>query len=626
MSGDEKVIPEEGGGEAEVARTGVTLAYRGASDVVNAEGAATLTLFGDLRRAPVQMRARVKDPLRFREALSALHAIVSNDATYKPKDRTAYMAYLRMKKASAGQSTWEAQRAYFAWMARNDPSAFLLLDPVVTAHPDATLFEVFSRDEGLWACLALHAAELEPEGEQRWGTTNIDFSDGLFQAVQRMRSTRTTHLAVGQEAVSVQTEAVGETLEKQIEVPDTWLRAFLQVQSAASLPMDHFTLAPLDLYNALRHLRMHADVKRKRRGLRVELIPGERPRLVLEPWETLIDTRGEAYRGRRPRVVRVWGRRRLMLVRRLLPFLDRVDVYVLGSGLPSFWVLRGQGFDLTLGLSGFTAANWSQALAFDLLLPRRQGGAAELEKVLAYLGGGVWAASAAQIGEATGLSGPTLQAALQHGCQHGRLMVDVARNIYRLRPLTEAPVDLDRIEYRNLREREAHDLLVRKGAVKIEAENRIHGEGLELTGKVTVAEDKRDYRPQVLLEDEGQPRKVECTCAFYRKNGLKQGPCAHVIALIMLHQQEEAARLANPEAARRTVSVETRTYSRREEREEQVVQLTLHRARLKVRWGKRDAAMRVQNLVFNSVDEARDAYFARVDELERKGYLDATAG
>ena len=44
-------------------------------------------------------------------------------------------------------------------------------------------------------------------------------------------------------------------------------------------------------------------------------------------------------------------------------------------------------------------------------------------------------------------------------------MFDLAEGVYRLRPLTEGPLDLQRLEYRNQRERIAHDLLVRRGAV-----------------------------------------------------------------------------------------------------------------------------------------------------------------
>ena len=49
----------------------------------------------------------------------------------------------------------------------------------------------------------------------------------------------------------------------------------------------------------------------------------------------------------------------------------------------------------------------------------------------------------------------------------------------------------------------AFDLLTRRGAVSIVSETRLAGMGLELTGQVSVSEDKRDYRPQMVLADEG---------------------------------------------------------------------------------------------------------------------------
>src|SRR5262249_13532384 len=203
------------------------------------------------------------------------------------------------------------------------------------------------------------------------------------------------------------TPAVGKVLEKQIQVPDSWLRGFLQVQSAAGLPRDTFRLNAIDLYNVLRHLRMHADVKGRRRGLRIELVPGEAPRLVLEPWEPVLPATAGPYKGRASRVARVWGRRRLMLVRRLLPFAQQVEGHLLGSGLPSFWVLRAGPVTLTLGLTGFTAANWSQAVSFDLLLPRKTLPGEALDRVLGHLVK-VWVADVKQLSTASGLQGAAL--------------------------------------------------------------------------------------------------------------------------------------------------------------------------------------------------------------------------
>jgi hypothetical protein len=140
-----------------------------------------------------------------------------------------------------------------------------------------------------------------------------------------------------------------------------------------------------------------------------------------------------------------------------------------------------------------------------------------------------------------------------------------------------------------------------------------------------VAEDRREYRPQMLLNEEGQVSKAECTCTFFRKQVLKAGPCAHLVALRLAYAEQEARR-ALAAGTDRAVLVETRTYTRRDASGEDIVQVTLDRTRLKVRWGRSGQPMRLQVLRFNSADEARTAYFSRVGDCEAHGYLDATAG
>ncbi|WP_406694961.1 SWIM zinc finger family protein [Singulisphaera sp. Ch08] len=609
---------------AEPEHVEVNLAYAGASTLVASGATAELTLAGNIRRPPVRFEATLKDPLRFREAMSALYAVVGSDYRYVPKDRTAYVAFLRMRRESASQGLWQAQRAYFSWLLRNDPLAYLILDPVITVHPDQVFFEVFSKDEGAYAKLGIDRDAFDQTAEPTHGTTNIDFSQALFAGLQQMRSYRETRLSLGRDGVKLATAAVGEVLEKQIRVPDSWLRGFLQVQSAAALPMDSFSLAPIDLYNVLCQLRLQADRKGQRRGLRIELVPGEVPRLVMEPWDLVVPSTSGIYKGKSAKVVRVWGRRRLSALRRFLPFVDQIDVSLLGSGLPSFWILRGGGFSLTLGLTGFTAANWSQAVNFDLLLPRKTKSTPVLDAVLAHLEKH-WSAGAGELAKSTGLKWPALLEALQLGCQQGKLMYDLAANVYRLRPLTEDPLDLTRLEYRNPRERIAHDLVVRRGAVKIVTENRIPASGLELTGKVVVEEDRREYRPQLLMADEGQVTRADCTCPAFRKQGLKAGPCVHLIALRLAYAEQEAKRLKGGDA-KQVVTVETRTYSRRDPNGEEVHQVSLERRRLRIRWGRAGVPPRLQTLTFDTLDEARTAYLARIGELDARGFLDATAG
>jgi len=136
-------------------RTPITLTYAGASQLVAGDASSTLALFTNTRRADVRAELKAKDPLTLREALSCLYEVVSSDFRYVPRDKTAYLAYMRLRKSMAGQSAWQAQQAYFEWLARNDPTAWLVLDPIVTVHPDRLLLEVFSKDEGAYAQLGV---------------------------------------------------------------------------------------------------------------------------------------------------------------------------------------------------------------------------------------------------------------------------------------------------------------------------------------------------------------------------------------------------------------------------------------------------------------------------------------
>ena len=614
--------------EPSVNTTQVDLAYAGESVLNAQQDSATLSLFGNLKRDAVKLQAEVTTPLLLREALATLYDVVGSDYRYAPKDRSDYQAYRRMRNESANSGSWKAQQAYFNWLLRNDPMAFLILDPIISVHPDQLSFDLFSKDEGTYASLAIDLKALELKGEPEFGTTNIDFSERLNETLQQSRSYRSTHIDISQQAVKVDVSETEQHVEKQIQIPDNWLRGCLQVQSAAMLPKDTFELAPVDLYNLLRQLRMHSDIKGKGRGLRVELIPGEAPRLVLEPWEVVLTGSAGVYTGKQAKVVKLWGRRRLMQIKRLLPFIERIEVSVSGSGLPSFWVMHCGALTFTFALTGFTANDWSQATSFDLLMPRQTLEKTEKDDTLIHILTHLktcWFDSLNGLVTATGFKKPAILASLQHGCQIGQLTYDIAKDVYRLRPLTDQPIDLSRLEFRNKEERHAHDLLARKQAVTISSENRIYGKGIEITAKVDVKEDKREYRTQLLINDDGYLNKAECSCSKFRQQGLKAGPCSHLIAVRLTYQLRENKRKTDNKA-RKTITAETRTYCKRLSDGEHIMQISLEKKRITLRTGRSGEDLRLQRLQFNSVEQARIDYLNQLQRLESDGYLNASAG
>ena len=294
-SGDEnrEEAPEPAGSET----TEVRLAYAGVSSLVTSEDGAGSPWPATSAATPSAWRRRSRTRSGSARRWPPSTPSSASDYRYVPKDRTAYLAYIRMRRESANLGAWQAQQAYFSWLLRNDPIAFVDPRPGHHGPPRPGLLRGLQQGRG-----GLRQARHRPRGLRlaeapTCGTTNIDFSQALHQGLQQMRSYRETRLSIGQEGVKLATAAAGEVLEKQIQVPDSWLRGFLQVQSAAALPRDRFRLAPIDLYNVLRHLRLHADRKGKRRGLRIELVPGEPPRLVLEPWDDGDRRHGRAVQG-----------------------------------------------------------------------------------------------------------------------------------------------------------------------------------------------------------------------------------------------------------------------------------------------------------------------------------------
>jgi len=52
--------------------------------------------------------------------------------------------------------------------------------------------------------------------------------------------------------------------------------------------------------------------------------------------------------------------------------------------------------------------------------------------------------------------------------------------------------------------------------------------------------------------------------------------------------------------------------------------ISLDERQIVLRWGNDPQALRQQRLLFNRAEEARDAYFFRLDGLAKQGFIDAS--
>ena len=88
----------------------VSFAYLGRSRMLesSAGNGRTLSILPNLAREKVSFDAPLLHPLRFREAISALHDVVINDLRFKPRDKTAYEEW-KKQQAAAKQALYRSE-------------------------------------------------------------------------------------------------------------------------------------------------------------------------------------------------------------------------------------------------------------------------------------------------------------------------------------------------------------------------------------------------------------------------------------------------------------------------------------------------------------------------------------
>ena len=357
----------------------------------------------DIQRQPTYFIGELRQNINFREAISALHHVVVSDLRFKPKDREAYkqwrsqqddldwqlvaaqqqavadkikplqeeLTQLQRNINQRRQPYYTAQRKYYDYLYQKDRDAWFVLDPVITVHPDEVFFECFSQDESTYGRLGASYEVFQNINEFACGTTNIDYSAALYNEFQKIRSYKNTQFTIDPSGFEVETKHEESFKEVKIDLPDSWVRGFLQVSSAMSLPTTQFDLHPMDIYNICLILRRNKE-KKAPRGMRYHLTPGQPVKVVFEPWNIELICSRSPYTGTEEQEIRVWGRRRIHILERLIPIAKKFTVHLLGTGMPSFYIADLGDMSFTLGLSGWTANDWSNSGNFDLMASRTE--------------------------------------------------------------------------------------------------------------------------------------------------------------------------------------------------------------------------------------------------------------
>ncbi|CAA6819928.1 MAG: zinc finger, SWIM-type [uncultured Sulfurovum sp.] len=530
--------------------------FKGNSGINSNNTTTDMSFAPDLNREPTFFVSKLRDTLNFREAMSSLHDVVVSDMRFKPKDTSDYKAWLESqeevwlaelvaekeqrqakynkirKELDALRATenkllkpyYDAQSNYFQYLYKNDYDKWFVLDPVITVHPDEVFFECFSQDESSYGKLSCSYDTFKEIEEHSYGTTNIDYSDKLYDEFQKIRDYKETSFTIDPSGFEVETELSDEFKEEKIDLPDSWVRGFLQISSAMTMDKSSFTLHPMDMYNILLMLKRNKE-KKSPRSLRFILQPDKPVEVLFEPWGKKLTFRRSIYQGKKAEEIRIWGRRRLFILERLLPVAKHFKVSLLGSGMPSFWEADLGSMHFTLGLSGWSANDWSASANFDLMSPRAEVDSLTSQKVFDALSR-EHVQSATSLSTRLGLDKPIIESALGIYAQQGHVLYDMNKDTYRVRELSADPLPMDKLQFSNEREEKASNFvlanLVTLGKVYTQVEStKIYG---------SVMDNAKTYSTTLVIDNDMKLIDATCNCWYFGQNKLHKGPCEHILA------------------------------------------------------------------------------------------------
>lgn len=541
--------------------------FKGDTSVSNNATSTEMKFSPDVTRDPTFFNGTLNKHIPFREAISALHDIVVSDYRFKPKDKTNYKAWAAeqesiwlaefMKSAQiAGEKIGiiqkeladlrkekekilgpfnKAKRKYFDHIYKTDRDMWIVLDPIITVHPDELFFECFSKDESSYGRLSCNYEVFTKINDFKCGTTNIDYSSALYEEFQKIRDYKETKFVIDPSGFEVSTEQQETFKETKIDVPDSWVRGLLQVNSAMMLGGVEIDLHPMDIYNICFHLKRKNE-KEGPRSLRFIFKPGQALKIIFEPWNFVLECPRSLYTGTSEFEIRMWGRRRLLLLERLIPVTKKFTAVFMGTGLPSFFIADMGDMSFTLGMSGWTNNDWAKQGNFDLLAPRHQVDTITMQQVYSTLRN-TWFNKMDNLSNELKMESKAVLSAFMMFAQSGRAMYDINKKVYRIRELSREPIDGGRLRFLNEREEQAR-IFTDSGAVNIKEQIMLENGNKKLSGTVTDRGKKQNS--EIIFNKDEMVVAANCSCNYFQQNKMYKGPCEHIIALNILSKEKES--------------------------------------------------------------------------------------
>ena len=555
----------------------VNYKYASPSRCTQVNDKTTLGLSPDLSRdEKVSFSGKLKHPLLFRDAMLMLREIVISDMSKKTKERPEYFEWLNqeiekrvkahkeympnireaLKKEinnydsilsvksneikklleiqknlqnqidqyDAWKDYYKIEKDFWKFIRDRDYSLWFVLDPVITVHNDQVSFEAFSIDESTYGCLSVAMNEFELLQEPKLGTTNIDFSAKLEEEMQRFRSYTDVTLSVNPEGFTIENDIVPEYVEKKIDLPETWIKGFNQVSSAAVLSGIEIELSPSDMYDICAFLRKHKENKSPR-YMKWILEPKKRVQILFEPFGTVI-TLNAIYNGNQKREEKIWGRRRWLVVEKLIPLSNAFYVNFLGFGMPQFIRADMGTMQMTIGFSSWSSNDWVKGTAFNVMAGFTGNG--NYKDVYKLLKNERCLSIDEIFDDFSNVKSDKVKSGIGMLFRRGEGYFDIVNNKVRFRRLCNTPIPEELYEISDIENDVQKYSKLTFDNMKVKYTRK-----KEFIFSTTYNEDRwTSNDTEIVIDQDGQITKLNCSCQKFKRGERNiSDPCAHILSL-----------------------------------------------------------------------------------------------
>jgi hypothetical protein len=222
----------------------------------------------------------------------------------------------------------------------------------------------------------------------------------------------------------------------------------------------------------------------------------------------------------------------LFILERLLPVAKSFKASLLGSGMPSFWEVDLGAMSFTLGLSGWSANDWSAGANFDLMSPRAEVDTVTSQKVFEALSQN-HIESSGSLSKRLGLEKPIIESALGIYAQQGRVLYDMHKDTYRLRELSKEPLPMEKLQFSNEREAKASRFILHNGVTL----GKVYAQENQTQVYGSVVDNAKTYSTMLVIDNEMKLKDASCNCWYFGQNRLHKGPCEHILATRVLYRR-----------------------------------------------------------------------------------------